>query len=318
MRIDVDRIKKESTNKWRGIYESFGIEVPPDSKTHGPCPICGPGNNSHRFRMDDQDGSGSFICTQCGAGQGFTLLMLKFGWTFIDAVKEVGKVVNTVEFTPAPKEQYETKKREFMNKIWKDSGPLTGGDFVTKYLRSRGIVISPDISQVHLNASCYEAETKTSMSAMVCMVRDRDGKPTGLHRTYLTDKATKAELKNARKSIGKTANGAIRLMPVTDTVGVAEGIETAMSATQLFDIPTWAVISAGGMESFMPPEGVRKVVIFSDNDASFTGQKSAYFLANKLYLKDYIVDDPQIPDIRGEDWNDVLMREMNKHNIKSG
>ncbi len=310
--IDIDRIKSQANGKWYGILESFGIDVSTDPKKHTACPICGPGNNSHRFRFDNKDGNASWICTQCGSGDGFTMLMLKYGWSFIDAVREVGKITDTVEFIPAPKEQDETKKREFMNKIWKESGPLTGSDLVTKYLRSRGIVIAPDTSQVHLNASCYEAETKTSMPAMVCMVRDRDGKPTGLHRTYLTDQATKADLKDARKSIGKTASGAIRLFPVTDTVGVAEGIETALSAAQLFDIPTWAVISAGGMESFMPPEGVRKVIIFGDNDATFTGQKSAYFLANKLYMKDFIVDDPQIPDVRGEDWNDVLMRQIKK------
>lgn len=307
MRVDIDHVKKESTGKWRGIFGELGITIP-EHKKHGPCPIEDAGVD--RFYFDDKEGRGTWHCNNCGAGDGFALLMLKYGWTFIQTAQEVGKVVSSCEFVCAPQEQDDEKKKAFMNEIWAGSGPLTGSDLATKYLRSRGILISPDTKQVHLNAACYESETKTKMPAMVCMVRDQAGKPIGLHRTYLNDQAGKAKLECVRKSIGKTACGAIRLMPVSDVVGVAEGIESALSASQLFDLPVWAVISAVGMESFMPPEGVRKVVIFGDNDATFTGQKSAYALANKLYLRDFLVDDPQIPVERGCDWNDVLKKQI--------
>jgi putative DNA primase/helicase len=312
MHYNIDQIKKDVIGKWLGIYQQLGIEVPADPKKHGACPLCGPGNNAHRFRCDNNEGTGRWICSQCGSGDGWSLVMLKYGWSFMDAVRNIAPIIGSVEFVPSPSEEDESKKREFMNKIWKDSGPLTGGDLVTKYLRSRGIVIQPDTTQVRLNPFCHESETNTQMPAMVCMVRDVSGKPIGLHRTYLTDKAEKADLKSPRKAIGKTARGSIRLMPATDTVGVAEGVESALSAAQLFDMPVWAVVNAGGMESFHPPEGVRKIVIFADNDATFTGQKAAYNLANRLYLKDFIVDDPQIPVIRGDDWNDVLMKNREK------
>lgn len=315
MHYDVDKIKKDVIGKWLGIYQSLGIDVPDDPKKHSGCPLCGPGNNSHRFRCDNNEGTGRWICTQCGQGDGWAMVMLKYGWSFMDAVKNIAPIIGSVEFVPSPKEEDETKKREFMNRIWKESGPLTGGDIASKYLRSRWIIIQPDITQVHFNASCYESETKIDMPAMVCMVRDNvSGKPIGLHRTYLTEDFKKADLKDAKKSIGKTANGSIRLMSVADTVGVAEGIETALAASQLFNIPTWAVVSAGGMESFYPPEGIRKIVIFGDNDPHFAGQKSAYFLANKLYQKDFIVDTPQIPEMQGWDWCDVLKRNMEVNN----
>jgi len=57
---------------------------------------------------------------------------------------------------------------------------------------------------------------------------------------------------------------AIRLFEPTDDVGVAEVIETAIAARELFGAPPWATISATIMESFVPPAGVRRLTIFAD------------------------------------------------------
>jgi len=59
------------------------------------------------------------------------------------------------------------------------------------------------------------------------------------------------------------------------------------------------------MESFEPPEGVKTVTIYGDNDANYTGQKSAYILANKLALKGVKVN-VIIPEGVG-DWADACM-----------
>ena len=60
--IDVELVKREATGKWVSILSGLGVEVSEDPKKHTACPICGPGNNSHRFRFDNLDGSGSWIC----------------------------------------------------------------------------------------------------------------------------------------------------------------------------------------------------------------------------------------------------------------
>ena len=97
---------------------------------------------------------------------------------------------------------------------------------------------------------------------------------------------------------------AVRLFAVVDAMGVAEGIETAIACTELFEIPTWAAISANGMETFMPPPGIRRVHVFGDNDPNFTGQKAAYILAHRL-ARDLEVE-VSIPPDPGTDWLDVL------------
>ena len=100
---------------------------------------------------------------------------------------------------------------------------------------------------------------------------------------------------------------AIRLFPYQDTLGIAEGIETAISAYAIFGIPTWAAISAAMLVKWTPPHIVRKVYVFGDNDDSFTGQLAAYRLGWALKNnKPLDVVRVIIPDIRGADWNDVL------------
>ena len=57
----------------------------------------------------------------------------------------------------------------------------------------------------------------------------------------------------------------------------------------------------GYLKSWEPPEGVRGVVIFADNDINFTGQEAAYTLAKKLSKLSVEI---RIPETPGTDWAD--------------
>jgi putative DNA primase/helicase len=73
---------------------------------------------------------------------------------------------------------------------------------------------------------------------------------------------------------------------------------------RLFGIPTWAVLSTYGIESFEPPAEVNTLIIFADNDTNGAGQRAADALAARLSSRITIkVEMPEAPDT---DWNDVL------------
>lgn len=61
---------------------------------HGPCPGCG---GKDRFRFDDRDGEGTFLCSQGGGellhGDGLGLLMHVKQWEWKRAVEEVGRLL---------------------------------------------------------------------------------------------------------------------------------------------------------------------------------------------------------------------------------
>jgi len=299
--IDVEHIKREATGKWVSILSGLGVEVSEDPKKHTACPICGPGNNSHRFRFDNLDGSGSWICTMDGAGDGWSLVQRKFGKTFFEAVAMVSTLIGNVE-NDIPNKTEDKDYRQYLTDLWNKAKPLSGSDPASCYLHSRGISIAP--LNIRYSAKCWCSETKRDMEAMIVKIMDKDGKPIGIHRTYL-DGPNKADIEEPKKQINTVKKpGALRIAAYKDVLGIAEGIETSLSAYQLFDIPTWSVLNATQMELFEPPADVRKFVIYGDNDRNFKGQSAAYKLANKLYLRDLIVD-VQIPDSFG-DWNDVL------------
>ena len=111
----------------------------------------------------------------------------------------------------------------------------------------------------------------------------------------------------------------MRLGPVAETMGIAEGIETALAASIIHKIPVWATLSAGAMTKWEPPLGIRSVVIFADLDATFTGQTSAYQLATRLIRCEWAdkgkkeriaveVRSPLFSDTGhyNDDWNDIL------------
>ena len=72
--------------------------------------------------------------------------------------------------------------------------------------------------------------------------------PVTVHRTFLApDGSGKADVRPVRLA-------AIRLAPPSETLLIAEGIETALSALQETEIPAWAAISASNMLNVQPPE----------------------------------------------------------------
>ena len=132
--------------------------------------------------------------------------------------------------------------------------------------------------------------------------------PTNLHRTYLTLNGQKADVGSVRKVMaGGIAKGsAIRLFEPGPVLGVAEGIETAFAASELFRVPVWSTINTTILSGWQPPEDVHQVIIFGDNDPKFGGQAAANALAHRLACSGLSVR-IEIPPKVGEDWNDVLL-----------
>ena len=92
--------------RWREILPLLGIDTRFLTNKHGPCPLCG---GKDRFRFDDKDGSGSYICGQCGAGVGLILVRKKHGWDFRTAVCEIDKIIGQ---GPALKQKLSAKDED--------------------------------------------------------------------------------------------------------------------------------------------------------------------------------------------------------------
>ncbi len=290
--------------KWRGILMQLGVEdrfVDPRGK-HGPCPFCG---GTDRYRWDNDKGNGTFICNQCGAGDGLALLMRLHGWDFRTAASEVDRIVGGVSPEPVRRTSSEADNRERLRRLWKASLPISEGDPAWTYLSSRGVLPASVPVCLRFVEKCPVPGGETS-PAMIALVDGEDGSAVNIHRTFLGPNG-KADMDNPRALMpGELPGGsAVRLYPVYgDRLGIAEGIETAIAAAKRFRVPTWAALNANNLAKWMPPAGVSEVLVFGDCDAKFGGQAAAYALAHRLSARHGISAAVHIPQAIGTDWAD--------------
>lgn len=295
-------IHEEAQGRWRGILCHLGISSIQLTNKHGPCPMCG---GTKPFRFDDKDGRGTWICTHCGAGNGLDLAMAFKGWDFKEAVNAIRPLVGMTSLEEQPKGQTEEQQRKMRQDLWAASRQVVTGDPADFYLRERGVSRPAYAPSLRFCPSAFYAQG-VEFPAMVAAVQGPDGQGVSLHRTFIKD-GQKAPVDSAKKLIPGTIpdGSAIRLSPVCSTMGVAEGIETALAAWEIFGVPTWATVSSTMMAKWQPPEGVTEVFVFGDNDPGFAGQHAAYGLARslvRLKIKTRVL----IPDEVGTDFADHL------------
>lgn len=285
---------------WREILGWYGIERSFLTGKHGPCPKC---HGKDRFRFDDKLGEGTWICGQCGAGYGFQLVELVTGATFKEVCDKIIESKGTMIREKPKPEISDAKRLEMMRDVWRNSKPTKSGDGVDMYLRGRGLDVT-EFSGLR-TAEALNNGGK-NYAAMVGVVSGPDGEVVSLHRTFLAD-GKKADIEVSRKLMPGTipAGSAVRLGGEGERIGIAEGIETALAARQMYSIPVWSAISSGMLEKWQAP--VKSVIIFGDCDPRYGGQKAAYALAHRLACEGVEVE-VFIPERHG-DWNDVLIAE---------
>lgn len=70
--LDFDAIRAAAVGNYVStIFPAAGISFTKPAHQHQSCPMCG---GEDRFRCDDKRGEGTWICSQCGAGNGFMLV----------------------------------------------------------------------------------------------------------------------------------------------------------------------------------------------------------------------------------------------------
>jgi len=302
--------------RWQGILPAFGIHPSYLTGKNGPCPMC---EGKDRWRFLDaatntnnyktrRPGDGTWICTHCGAGSGTDLVMRFTGMPFREAAQRIESIIGSVRAQEHPK-QDEEKVRASLRALWRNASPVSRGDATDLWLRSRGIELEvyPPCLRTGRRVRYYnDALTFSEHPAMLAIVSGPDGKPATIFRTYLArDGNGKAAVEEPRKLRSPMPKGsAIHLAPPSPTLGVAEGTETAFAAQKLFGIPTWSAICTYGVETFEPPPGTDRLVIFGDNDRNHAGQKAAETLAARLSGRMQV--EVEIPTEPGTDWNDVL------------
>lgn len=194
----------------------------------------------------------------------------------------------------------------------------TGTDPVTLYLHHRLALAPgdrlavPPVLRLHPGLTYYQDGAPAGRwPAMVASLQGPDGRVVALHRTWLVPEGRKAltpgPCKKLSTAAGPVMGSCIRLgWPghggAATTMGIAEGIETALAAGQGSGIPTVAAYCAGNLAAWQWPPELHHLVIFADADeAGLNAAASLRARTRTAGLSCRVV----APGQSGADWADV-------------
>lgn len=203
--------------------------------------------------------------------------------------------------TDDPKPSRTSKPSAVALRIWRDAQPLHASP-AKAYLESRGILAASSALRFHLRTPLGPKGRTRFLPAMLAAVSLDEGL-IAIHRTFLLGNA-KADFDKPKRALGALGEAAVRLFaPASGQLGLAEGIESAMSAYALTGIPVWATLGNERFGLVSMPESVTELHLFVDHDA---GGELAASRALAAYARDGRTIHVRKPSSRDTDWNDEL------------
>lgn len=267
--IDVIReVKLKANGQWQKILSNLGAEVP--LNTHTACPACG---GKDRFRFDNKGDNGTFICNQCGSGDGLDLVQRVLGGSVTEAAYEVAGMIgiDTRSDNPPAYRSHEVKAQQDALKA--QQAENLANEQIEKHKRfterySRTIANAKRGESEYLKAKGFDSTTVTLLAdgSLIIPLIDTDG--------TITAAQTIKPNGEKRLLLDSTKNGSY--CPINEpvnvsTVIIAEGLATAMTCQLIQpEAHTVAAIDAGNLIHVAKvmrtkyPES--QIIIAGDND----------------------------------------------------
>lgn len=292
-RVEASEVHTKLRGQWRDVLTRLGIDPKALTGKQGPCPSCG---GKDRFCFDDRKKQGDYICRNCGAGDGFSLLMKVHGWSFKAAIFEVCQAIQMPLHTkePVPIPETQTFEMDIANpttrviQTLRSSTKPENVPCVIAYLQSRLCWPLPEGHLLRASPAVDYFEDGKRVGvypALIAQVHDYDGQLVTIHVTYLED-GRKLKDRVSRKILSRTEGRkgcAVRLMPAGHELGIGEGIESCLAWSQIHKIPSWAALNTALLQRFEPPPPVQKLAIVCDRDVA--GLRAAWHLRDNLDMK---------------------------------
>lgn len=192
--------------------------------------------------------------------------------------------------------------RQRAKQIWNAASPALTGTPAEAYLRSRGIWGPGKDAKLRFARLPHPETGEVLACIVVPRVDIGERQVQGIQRIFLTEGGRKYRDGTAKMSLGRVT-GCAPLFNPAEHLGLAEGVETALSVALLIGGPCWAM--CGGFPAGLTlPSEVRRVTIVADHDTSGIslqrGQALAGFLMRRNIRADVVMPEPE-----GADANDI-------------
>lgn len=295
----------------------FHDEATPSFTIHGPRP-----GRSH----------GIFRCYGClASGDVIQFVMRRQGLRFKEAIEllesegGLGRLQSAVPARQPTVVQAvdSSDKVARARRIFAQAVAITAGDPVDLYLRVRALVPPAEygVGEIGVNAGwpldlrftarCWHYEAREHAPAMLAAIRAHDGTLLTTHCTYLARRPDgswgKAPYAKPKLVVCSYGPGFVRLGPDADDMVGGEGLESSLSAMQLYRRSGLAFVTAGRMKNTEPPFACRDFIWAADKggkgrwgEVFALAGAQAFGVGRKVAVK--------IPKIDAEkgDFNDLL------------
>ncbi|HBM0248394.1 TPA: toprim domain-containing protein, partial [Salmonella enterica] len=252
-------IKNRARGSWGDILPKLGIDIPGKGK-HGSCPVCG---GTDRFHYIDDHDDGNWHCRQCDKshGDGLDLISRVKDIPVKDAAVEVGKIIGADTRSPDKPARKEASDGQ---KPAPDIAAL-----VAKELRKTTPKESPYLAGKGLKG--FTPPTYKD-GRMFLVIKDVNGTIRG-YQTIARDGVKKLMHGMSKKGAFIAPDP---LPEAPETIIIAEGVATAISAGMLHSGAVVAAIDAGNLKPVALALRGRypkaKIIIAADNDYHEPGE----------------------------------------------
>ncbi|RYJ18295.1 DNA primase [Rahnella variigena] len=278
---------KQARHRWHDVLTALSIEVPVLPTHHAPCPACG---GKDRFRFDNLEGKGTYICNQCGVGDGLDLVMKTKSCNAKEAAKLVAGTLNLPVIAPATKRT--AAAVPFATDYARMLSLSAPGE--SEYLKRKGLngFSYPILAAGQILLALADSSGQISAAQVI--------QPTGVKRLLR----------------GSVKKGAFYVVPceqeTPQTVILAEGLATALSASQMRpDALCVVAVDAGNLlpvaEIMRSKYPQAKIILAADNDISPDKTNTGKLAADKAAaaVSGWVA---LPPTLEKADWDDCRQR----------
>lgn len=296
MKMIVSDAAAAARGHWPRILPALGVKVV--RNRHMPCPVC---QGTDRFRFDDKDGRGTWICNQCGAGDGMDLVRKALSITLSEAAARVNDLTGNLPLAPAEAmTTAETVTEEAaraaaftLAQQLVSTAKATAGN---AYLSRKGW---PEQSGLTLTKPHKVALTSYRTGDLIVPLHDMSGQ---LVNVQLINAA--GEKRTLKGGQVKAACHVLSTGKPAQRIWLTEGYATGLTVHNLTGDEVWVALSSANLLSLAglarEKHATLPLMIAADRDLNGDGQSKAVKAANASHAA------VALPPVFG-DWNDAFM-----------
>lgn len=297
MKMTVSEAATAARGHWPRILPALGVKV--IKNRHMPCPVC---QGTDRFRFDDIDGRGTWICNQCGAGDGMDLVKKALSITFIEAAARVNDLTgnlppvaagNSTAAGPETDEASRAAAAALAQHLVSSAKEAAGN----AYLSRKGL---PEQACLTLSKAHKVALTSYRTGDVVVPLHDMSGQLVNVQ--LINASGEKRTLKGGQV---KGACHVLSSAKPAKRIWLAEGYATGLTVHNLTGDEVWVALSSGNLLSLAglarEKHATLQLMIAADRDLNGNGQDKAKKAAD---VSNAVV---ALPPVFG-DWNDAFVQ----------